>query len=388
MTAKATAGVVIVGGGVMGCSTAYHLRKAGYADRIVVLERDASYRRASSRLAFGGIRQQFATEVNVRMAKRSVAFYRRFDEEMAVDGRSAVGRFRARGYLFLATAENADSLAKRFESMRAVHASVEKIEEPEIRRLVPEMNVSDVQFGLYGPEDGYGDPIGVLAGFRAKTESLGVEFVEGELEAIDLAGERVAGVRVAGHVIATESLVCAAGAYARRVGELALAPIPVAPVRQQLVRAALPRPWSYEFPVVIDPTGVHWRSSEYNSIVIAKTETGESESENTSPDPDRLARLLPVLARRVPEFAGLEAVQSWAGLYEMTADHNGIMGEHPGRKGLFLACGFSGHGLMMAPAIGEITASLLLGETPFTDVAVLSVDRFRSGKLFEDEAMI
>lgn len=383
-----SAAVVIVGGGVIGCSVAYHLRKAGLSERIIVLERDSSYRRASSRLAFGGIRQQYATEINARMAQRSVAFYLRFDEEMAVGGRRSTGRFRQRGYLFLATDVNAEALERRYAKMRAVGVAVDRLGRDEMLRLVPEMNVSDVEFGLFGPEDGYGDPIGVLAGFRAKTRSLGVDFVEGELESIDLAGGRIVAVRAGGTRIATEKVVCAAGAFSRRVGELAGAFVPVSPVRQQLVRAALPRPWSYEFPVVIDPTGVHWRSSEYNSIVIAKTETGEPEGEDMAPDPERLTTLIPALAHRVPEFRELAAVQSWAGLYEMTADHNGILGEHPERAGFYLACGFSGHGLMMAPATGEITAALVLGREPFVDVGPLSFDRFKTGKLFEDEAMI
>ena len=114
----------------------------------------------------------------------------------------------------------------------------------------------------------------------------------------------------------------------------------------------------------------------------------EPEGENLAADPDRFVSLLPVLARRLPELAGLEPVATWAGLYEMTPDHNGLLGEHPERPGLFLACGFSGHGLMMAPAAGEIAAALVLGEKPFLDVSALSVDRFRSGNLFEDEAMI
>ncbi|MEP6767258.1 MAG: FAD-binding oxidoreductase [Acidobacteriota bacterium] len=384
----ASGGVVIVGGGVIGCSIAYHLRRAGFPEPVVIVERDSSYRRASSRLAFGGIRQQYATEVNARMAQRSVEFYRRFDEEMSVDGRAANGRFRQRGYLFLANSENAESFSRRFEKMRSVGVAVERVDRDGMLRLVPGMNVSDIEFGLFGPRDGYGDPIGVLAGFRAKTESLGVEFVTGDLEAVDARADRISGVRAGGRTIATERLVCAAGAFSRRVGELAGAAIPVSPVRQQLVRAALPRPWAFEFPVVIDPTGVHWRSAEGNAIVIAKTEMSEPEGENFGTDADRLAGLQPVLTNRVPELAGLEAVATWAGLYEMTADHNGLLGEHPERPGLFLACGFSGHGLMMAPATGEILAEMVMGRQPFVDVSALGVDRFRTGKLFRDEAMI
>ncbi len=381
-------GIVIVGGGVIGCSIACHLRRGGFTESVTILERDSSYRRASSRLAFGGIRQQYATEVNARMAQRSVEFYKRFDEEMAVDGHPANGRFRQRGYLFLANAANAESFSMRFEKMRSFGVAVERVDRDRMLRLVPGMNVSDLEFGLFGPQDGYGDPIAVLAGFRAKTESLGVEFLEGELEAIDVADGGISGVRAGGRTIETRKLVCAAGAFSRRVGELAEAPIPVTPVRQQLVRAALPRPWPYEFPVVIDPTGVHWRSSEGNAIVIAKTETHEPEGENFAPDPDRLTGLAAVLTNRVPELAGLEAVTTWAGLYEMTADHNALLGEHPDRPGLYLACGFSGHGLMMAPATGEILAAMLMDREPFVDVSALSADRFRTGKLFRDEAMI
>ncbi|MEO8190500.1 MAG: FAD-binding oxidoreductase [Acidobacteriota bacterium] len=384
----ASAGVVIVGGGVIGCSVAYHLRRAGFSESIHVLERDSSYRHASSRLAFGGIRQQYATEVNARMAQRSVEFYRRFDSEMEVDGRTANGRFRQRGYLFLANSGNADGFSRRFEKMRSVGVAVEKIDRDRMLRLVPGMNVADLEFGLFGPQDGYGDPIGVLAGFRAKTESLGVEFVEGDLEAIDVRQGRISAVRAGGRTLETERVVCAAGAFSRSVGQLADASIPVTPVRQQLVRAALPRPWAFEFPVVIDPTGVHWRSAEGNAIVIARTETNEPEGENFTADANRLAALQPVLTHRVPELAGLEPVMSWAGLYEMTADHNGILGEHPDRPGLYLACGFSGHGLMMAPATGEILAAMLMEHEPFVDVSALSVDRFRTGKLFQDEAMI
>ena len=212
-----SAGIVIVGGGVIGCSIAYHLRCAGFADSVTVLERDSSYRRASSRLAFGGIRQQYATEVNARMAQRSVEFYRRFDEEMAIDGRPAIGRFRQRGYLFLANAANAEKFSTRFDKMRSVGVNVEKVDRDRMLRLVPGMNVSDLEFGLFGPRDGYGDPIGVLAGFRAKTESLGVQFVEGDLEAIDVREGRISGVRAGGRRIGAEKLVCAAGAFSRRV---------------------------------------------------------------------------------------------------------------------------------------------------------------------------
>lgn len=383
------AGIVIVGGGVVGSSIAYSLKAAGYPDRVVVLERDPSYRFASSRLAFGGIRQQFCSEVNVRMAQRSVAFYERFDETMAVESRRPAGKFRRRGYLFLADYGNAERLERRFAAMRGLGVAVERLTGSEILRLVPELDLSDIAFALFGPRDGYGDAPAILAGFRAKAESLGAEFLADEIETVERKDGRVGAVRCARHGrIETQRLVCAAGAYAAKLGHRAGIEIPVRPVRQQLVRAALPRPWGYEFPVVVDPTGVHWRSAEGNTIVVAKTEGEEPEGLNFAPDPDRFQRLHPVLSRRVPEFARLEPVSAWAGLYEMTADHNAILGPHPDLPGFFLACGFSGHGLMLAPATGEVLSEMLMDRPTSIDVSPLSVTRFQTGAFLKDEAMI
>lgn len=384
------AGVTILGGGVIGSSIAYHLKAAGCRERVLVVERDPSYRFASSRLAFGGIRQQFGSEVNVRMAQRSIEFYERFDEAMRVDGRDACGRFRQRGYLFLADRVMAPRLEKRIERMKALGVRVEALTPAEIQKRVPELEVSDLVLGAFGPKDGYGDAPAILAGFRAKAESLGAEFLSDEVVSVERESGRVRGVvcRKAGR-IESEKVVCAAGAYSAKVANLAGLEVPVAPVRQQLVRAMLPRPWSYDFPVVIDPTGVHWRSSEGNTIVIAKTESQERPGERFEPDPDRFSRKLkPLLARRVPEFSGLEEVCAWAGLYEMTPDHNAILGPHPDLPGFYLACGFSGHGLMMAPAAGQLLAEMLMDRPVSMDVSMLSVSRFRTGALIHDEAMI
>jgi FAD-dependent oxidoreductase domain-containing protein 1 len=389
-TSSRRADVLIVGGGVIGSSVAYHLLIGGYGGKVLVLERDPSYRRASSRLAFGGVRQQYCNEINVRMAQMSVAFYERFDETMAVNGRPASGKFRQRGYLFLADAASTPRLRRRLQSMRAAGAAVEELSRDEIGRRVPEMDLSDVEFGVFGRKDGYGDPIAILGGFRAKAESLGAEYLDDELTAVETEAGAVRAVvsRNAGRIEA-ERLVCAAGAFSARVGELAGVPIPVTPVRQQLVRALLPRPWSYEFPVVIDPTGVHWRSAEANTIVIAKTESSEPPGERFEADLQIFDRSWkPVLARRVPEFSGLEQVSAWAGLYEMTEDHNGVLGPHPDLRGLYLACGFSGHGLMMSPATGLLIAEMILGRSPSIDVSSLSIGRFAAGRRFVDEAMI
>ncbi|MFN2387699.1 MAG: NAD(P)/FAD-dependent oxidoreductase [Thermoanaerobaculia bacterium] len=390
MTGKtAGADIAIIGGGVIGSSVAYNLLSMGFGGKVLVLERDPAYRRASSRLAFGGVRQQYCCEINVRMAQMSVAFYERFDETMGVGARAAAGKFRQRGYLFLGDRDSTARLLERLARMRAAGAIVEPLTVEEIRERVPELDVSDVELGIFGRKDGYGDPSAILGGFRAKAESLGAKFLADELTGVERDGRvRAIATRGAGR-IETSRLVCAAGAFSARVGGMAGVSIPVTPVRQQLVRAVLPRPWSYEFPVVIDPSGIHWRSAEANTIVIAKTEAAEPPGERFEADEDLFAReWKPLLARRVPEFAGLEQAAAWAGLYEMTPDQNGLLGEHPDLPGLHLACGFSGHGLMMAPATGQLVAQSLLGLPLSLDIGPLSIARFAQGRPLLDDAMI
>jgi FAD-dependent oxidoreductase domain-containing protein 1 len=172
--------------------------------------------------------------------------------------------------------------------------------------------------------------------------------------------------------------------------------LPVYAVRQQLFRCELPATWPYRFPMVIDPSGVHWRHDDARSpggidrIVVARTNVDEPEGENLSCDWSRWGRdYAPVLARRMPALSGLEPVEGWAGLYEMTPDHNAIIGEHPAVRGFFLANGFSGHGLMMAPATGKAVSDLIRnGASRTIDVSAFRIARFAHGTLLHDDALL
>ena len=180
-----SADVVIVGGGVVGCSIAWHLRRDGFTGRVVVVERDPTYARASSNLAMGGIRQQFSSAANVGMAQYSAGFYERFDDTMSADGFRSDAWLRQRGYLFLVDADNAERFERRIETQRALGVAVERWSVDDVREHVPDLMLDDIVFGVFGPRDGYADPKRVLAGFRAGAEHAGAEFIAGEVTDVE-----------------------------------------------------------------------------------------------------------------------------------------------------------------------------------------------------------
>jgi FAD-dependent oxidoreductase domain-containing protein 1 len=392
-----TAEVVVIGGGVVGSAAAWRLRADGVTGRVVVVERDRSYRRASSWLAMGGIRQQFASAVCARMVQHSVEVWRDFDERMATPAHRPRAWFRQRGYLFLADDGNAEALAAREAAQREAGVVQRRVSVDEIRALVPGLMLDDIRFGLFGPDDGYADPREVLGGLRAMAEAAGAEYLDDEVVGIDTAGGRVTGVRLAsGAHLAAPVIVNAAGALSGRVARLAGLAVPVEPVRQLLFRCTLPQPWPTRFPMVIDPGGVHWRHDDAlapggpDRIILAFTKWDEPAGENFACDDARWENeFYPALTRRLPAAAEVTDVHGWAGLYEMTPDHNPVLGEHPALRGFVVASGFSGHGLMMSPATGRIVSELVrLGESRTFDITPFAVDRFERGEVRRDGATI
>jgi FAD-dependent oxidoreductase domain-containing protein 1 len=399
---REAAEVVVVGGGVIGSSIAVRLRQRLPLSRIVVVERDPTYARASSSLATGGIRQQYESPLNVAMAQYGIAFYRRFDELTSSFGHRSRAWFRQRGYLFLGDDGNAERLERRYEAQRASGARVERLSPREVADRFTGVATHDVRLGVFGAEDGYLDPREVLGGLRAMATTSGVEYLHGNVTAVERAGGRVCGVRVAlpgsagEREIASPVVVNAAGAYAAGVGAAAGLTLPIDPVRQHLFRLALEEPFQKRLPMLFDPDGTHWRiddpisAIDAETLLIGRSRSDEPTGENFTCDRARLDdEMLPTLLRRHPEVRVREVVDGWAGLYEMTPDHNALLGEHPDLPGFVVAAGFSGHGLMMAPATGLAMAELIGdGRSRTFDVAPLGVDRFARGKPFLDGALV
>jgi FAD-dependent oxidoreductase domain-containing protein 1 len=392
-----TSDIVIIGGGVVGSSAAWHLRQDGFTGRILIVERDPSYGRASSFLAMGGIRQQFCTPVTVQMVQFSVRLWKTFDQQLGTPDARPRAWFRQRGYLFLADAATSAALMKRYEEERRAGAVVQLLSVEEIRQIAPDVYLDDIVFGILGPDDGYANPREVLSGFRRAAEAAGAEYRVGEVAGVEHAGGRVTGVKLAGgDTISTPIVVNAAGPWAGRVAAMAGLRVPVEPMRQMLFRCVLPERWPYRFPMLIDPGGVHWRHddpagpNDRDAIIVAFTNWNEQSGENLAPDEARWARdFHPAMVRRLPALKNISEVTSWAGLYEMTPDHNPVLGFHPALEGLIFANGFSGHGLMMSPATGKIVSELVrTGRSTTFDIGIFAPDRFDRGALVHDAATI
>jgi len=354
--------LTIIGGGVIGSSIAFNLLQDGFKGRITVLERDSSYQFASSALAFGGVRQQFTSAVNVRMAQYSLSVITQMPE----------CQFRQRGYLFLGGDSNWATLKRRYEIQQSLGAECELLGVDEIRRLVPELHVEDLSGALFGPKDGYVDPRATLRAFRTKAEQLGAVYRSSDFQTFEPG----------------PAYVIAAGAYSGQVAQTMGIDVPITPVRQQLFRCKLPRPWTYEFPVVIDSTGVHWRTAPNDEIVIAKTKADEAPGFRFGCDLERYyGEVFPALRVRIPEFSDLELVFGWGGLYEMTPDQNGIIDRLT--DSVYIAAGFSGHGLMTSAATGKLMSELIrTGSFETLDASSLSYGRFARNQLLIDEAML
>ena len=381
--------VLVIGGGVVGQATAFWLLRKAPGLGVVVLERDPTYREASSGLSTGGIRQQFGTRLNVEIARDAVRFYERSRAELGEDSEIA---FRQHGYLFLASSEQWPMLRQRAILARELGVPVAELSPAEIARAVPGVDASDLVGGTFCPTDGYLDPASVLAAFRRAARALGAAQETGEAATFERAGPKVRKVLLAeGGEIAAETYVVAAGGLSGRLAAELGASLPVRRLRRQVHVVMPKRPLPSDIPLTIDPSGLHFRPEAGGRLLVAHTT--RRDGYDLPLDWDReafLEELWAPLARRVPSLAELRLEHGWAGYYdENTVDHNAIVGSVPGVGNAYVATGFSGHGLMQSPSVTRGLAELMLGGRYETlDLAPLGPDRFATGRLIVEPAVI
>ncbi|MEW6375553.1 MAG: FAD-binding oxidoreductase [Thermodesulfobacteriota bacterium] len=384
--------IIIVGGGVMGSSIAFHLANDGFGGRIAVFEKDPSYERASTTLSVGGIRRQFSTEVNVRLSQYSLAFYREFSERMEIGGERPEIDFKPRGYLFLGNEKNWHLLVKHQAFQKSIGVETQLLSVDETLRIIPDLNTEEIVGSSFSPGDGYMDPHGVLQGFLRKAKHLGVQYIDQEVVEILRKGNRLEGVKTKdGNTNFSSIIVNTAGPYAGEVGRMAGIEIPVIPVRRNVYLFKPPRPFEYDLPLVIDPSGVYFLHETGRLILTGKSRLEEPPGFNFEWDRNYFNDVLwPLIAHRVPLFNELRLIRGWAGLYEINQwDHNAMIGEHPEVHGFFMAVGFSGHGFQQAPAVGKVLSELIrLGQYETVDVSPLSYERIlREEKVLEEEVV-
>jgi sarcosine oxidase, subunit beta len=383
-----TAEVVIVGGGIVGSSVAYHLAEQGCAE-VVVVEREERQGLGSTGKSMGGVRAQFSTPVNIQMSRYSIDFFSRFEE---ATGHTA--DYRAHGYLFCATnAAHLDYLRKNQELQRSFGLKdARMVSTEEIVGMVPQLRADDILGGSYCPTDGFVDPHAVMTGFAKRAKERGVRlWLNAEVTGINVENGAVAGVETSRGSIAARAVVNAAGPWAARVAGLAGAQLPVTPLRRQIVKTQRCDFLPARFPMVIDMSnGFHFRR-EGDAILMAWPDNEETYGFKTAFTPDFIEKILARAVNRVPQFADLPVNphQCWAGMYEVSPDHHAIIGESPQVRGLFFANGFSGHGVMHSPATGRMVSDLILrGRCDVIDAAPLGVGRFAEGRLLEETAVL
>jgi FAD-dependent oxidoreductase domain-containing protein 1 len=376
------ADVVIVGGAIIGSSIATFLAgRPDFDGRIVVVERDTTFRTSSTTLSAASIRLQFSTPLNVQISQFGVEFLTSLDRYLAVDGQVPEIDFVENGYLFLATDAGRSTLERNHSVQRELGVPVELLQPSELASRFEWLRTDDIALGSLGlAGEGWFDAYALLQGFRRKARSLGVIERVGEVDEILIDGDRVRGVRlVDGGELEADWVVNAAGPRAADVAAMAGVDLPVRP-RKRIVYHLESQVSLGAAPLTIDPTGVYFRPEGPAYVSGWSPRDGE-------PDPDTLdlaadrapfeSLVWPALAHRVPAFDQLRLLDAWAGHYEVnTLDHNAIVGAHPRLTNFILANGFSGHGLQQAPAVGRGLAEwIATGRYDTLDLSPLGYER-------------
>ncbi len=381
---RATAPVVIIGAGCIGAAIAYHLGRRGVRD-VVVLEREPVSGAGSTGKCAGGIRQQFSTELNVRISELSVRHYERFEAEM---GSGPV--FFPVGYLFLLSDEARWAAFQAQAAMqRGLGLPVQTLTPEGAGALVPQLDLDGVLGATFCSTDGLGNPHEITQAFEAQARALGARFRFG-VEATGLLrdGRRVTGVQTSEGDIVTPLVVNAAGAWAAAVAEWAGVDLPVLPYRRHCF-VTKPMAWIDErLPMVVDMKSGVYMHRESGGLLLGLADRDESPGFDTSTNWDFLERVVEPAMERIPALAEAEVAHGWAGLYETTPDHNAVLGPAEGVPGLMLANGFSGHGFMQAPGVGQLMAEWIVDGRPSLDLTPLRLERFRDARTVVESNVI
>jgi len=378
-----TASVVVIGAGVIGASVAYHLARRGWRE-ILVLDRSSGAGEGSTGKATGGFRAQYATSIDVRLSLLSREKLRCFTEETGGDA-----GYRPAGYLWLASTSRELAVLQAARSVQHQEGLTEAVEvgPQEIAQLNPAVARDEVIGGAFCPSDGFIRPLGIVEGYLAAARRLGVR-LEWQVEVTGVRlgqGNRIAVVETSRGPVSTGSVVNAAGAWAAQVAQWTGFDLPVTPLRRQAA-ATMPTDLLPEsLPMTIFTTdGFHLRVRDGRILLLWPTPGVPGRPYDTAIDNEWIEAVVAKAHRRVPVVrrAVIDRKACWAGLYEVSPDKHAILGAAPGCPNLFLVNGCSGHGVMHAPALGQLLAEVMSdGGASTLDVGPLRPSRFREGDL-------
>lgn len=390
--------VVIVGGAVMGSSTAYWLTDTeSFSGSVLVVERDSSYRFASSSLAASCIRQQYSQPLNVLISQFSVDFIRDFGTRMQKHYPHEEApdlALKEHGFLYCFTPEHAEAARGRAEMQRELGAYTLFLTPGEIKDRFPWANVDDLGGASWATKaEGWFDNFGLLSGLRHAAKMQGAEYIENEVVAIDREGDRITGVTLAtGERITCGTLVNASGTRGRKTAQMVGIDIPVEPRKRDIFVFAAARPVEGRMPHVIDISGTFCRPEGqfYLSGHSPKIDSEVALDDFETRHEDFEEYIWPNIANRIPQFEAIKLQRFWTGHYDYnTLDYNAIVGPHTEIRNFIFVNGFSGHGLMQSPAVGRAVSELIVhGEYRTLDLTPMGYDRVLENRPFLEEAII
>jgi sarcosine oxidase, subunit beta len=370
-----SASVVIIGGGVMGTSAAFHLAEAGVD--VVLVER-AELAGGSTSRAAGGIRAQFSDALNIQIAQRSLAAFGEFSKRPGweIDLRQV-------GYLFVLSRESDVRMFKTHVSLQNEYGVPSRMLTPaQARGLCPLLEGEDILAAAFSPDDGHVTPEAVVHGYAFAARALGAQIRVG-CEAIDIGttGNEISEVVTNRGSIGTNVVICTAGAWSRRCGEMVGVELPVTPLRRQVLFTEPMESLPPNLPFTIDFESSFYFHREGPGLLMGMSDPNEQPGFSVETTDDWVPDLVAVASRRAPRLAEVGIRGGWAGLYEVSPDHNAIIGEAAAPSRFLYATGFSGHGFLQGPAVGEILTDLVLGRPTFVDIGPLSAERFANARL-------
>lgn len=377
------ASVVIVGGGVIGTSIAFHLAQAGAGD-VVVVERDR-LGAGSSAKPLGGVRATFSDPANIALGQRSLEAFETFARRFGTD----IG-LRQVGYLFLCRGETELAQVEQSTAVQQrLGGSARMVSPDRAAQLNPLLDSGALLGASFSPRDGYAAPAQVVAGYARAAQVLGTTFCEHtEVLDIEVGGGAVRSVQTSRGPIRTETVVCAAGAWSAHVGEMAGVDLPVVPVRRQIGLTSESGPSFPLVPFTLDLASTMYFHNYPGGMLLGVSDPDQPRGFERGFDRSWVPCFDAAAAQVAPALVARRLVGGWAGLYENTPDHNAIIGRSPGVDGFFCATGFSGHGFLQAPAVGEIVADLYRGVQSFVDLGPFDPGRFEAGPTLDRFAEI
>ena len=375
--------VIMAGGGVMGCATAFYLLRSDPTLKVAIIEMDSTYEKNSTVLSDGNTRLQFNLKENIQISQYGLDKLTTFSEEMAVDGIKVRIGFRQEGNLFLSDQDNIKNAQAGLAMQQSLGCNVEWLTPDEISDRFPLYNKESFAGGTFGPLDGTMDSHAVLMGFKNKAIDLGATFIEAEITEFTQSAGQITGVKLSsGEIIKAKYVLNSAGAWATRLAQTVGIELPIDPIMRQVFIVEIAAQPEEIYPLTVFPSGLYLIQEHENRFMISKSMDDDLIGFDFSTNRERFTEFLwEELVGYAPAFDRLKITGAWAGLYAVnTFDGNAILGEWPTLKGFILANGFSGHGFQQCHAVGRYLAELILGNSHKLDLSIFSPQRIFGNK--------